>query len=392
MVLVNEQLAECFNECALAYAWHSCDSDAESSDGWDSSVSLDAVENPGEQLEVGKPVAFSQGDGLPQRITVALQDSLGPFFRSQAGFMSGSNAGQSTTPCGFTGTEFLAFFIDILAAHKSKLTRTSTYLASVQGTFLPVKCWAFSTLLATVMSSGLNAQESSGGVRCDSMQFITGRVMDASGHLIPAAMVVNRAHEGGGQFVDHQGQFLLAVCPGDTIAFGAIGFHTLERIAPKTGRQWDWDVRLQRLKVEVGVAEVVAPRDLREIVRDIEALGYNEDDFRLTRVDALSSPITFLYQMLSREENSKRLVAQLENRDRRHELLRELFVKYVNYEIILLQPDEFDAFIAFSDPGDELLQSWTQYEFIRYIQQRFELFRGLPSRLDDSDYQYHLDD
>lgn len=253
-------------------------------------------------------------------------------------------------------------------------------------------CWAFLAFMLGALTTDGQAQDAAPSARCDSMQFITGRVMDASGHLIPAAMVVNRGLDGGGQFVDHQGQFLLAVCPGDTIAFGAIGFHTLERIAPLTGRQWDWEVRLQRLRVEVGVAEVVAPRDLREIVRDIEALGYNEEDFRLTRVDALSSPITFLYQMLSREEKSKRLVAQLENRDRRHELLRELFVKYVNYEIILLEADEFDAFIAFSDPGDELLQSWTQYEFIRYIQQRFELFRALPSRLDDSDYQYHLDD
>ena len=273
----------------------------------------------------------------------------------------------------------------------SKLTRTCTYLADVEGTFLQLKCWAFLALMLAFTASS-SAQETPSATRCDSMQFITGRVMDASGHLIPAAMVVNRGLDGGGQFVDHQGQFLLAVCPGDTIAFGAIGFHTLERVAPLTGRQWDWEVRLQRLRVEVGVAEVVAPRDLREIVRDIEALGYNEEDFRLTRVDALSSPITFLYQMLSREEKSKRLVAQLENRDRRHDLLRELFVKYVNYEIILLEPNEFDAFIAFSDPGDELLQSWTQYEFIRYIQQRFELFRALPSRLDDSDYQYHLDD
>ena len=32
-------------------------------------------------------------------------------------------------------------------------------------------------------------------------------------------------------------------------------------------------------------------------------------------------------------------------------------------------------------PGDKLLQSWTQYEFIRYIQQRFELFRALPSAI-----------
>jgi hypothetical protein len=277
-------------------------------------------------------------------------------------------------------------------AHVSKLTRTSAYLAVVHRSFLQLREWGFCTAFFLMLVGQAAAQIHAPVARCDSMQFITGRVMDASGHLIPAAMVVNRAQDGGGQFVDHQGQFLMAVCPGDTIAFGAIGFHTLERVAPLSGRQWDWEVHLQRLKVEVGVAEVVAPRDLREIVRDIEALGYNEEDFRLTRVDALSSPITFLYQMLSREERSKRLVAQLENRDRRHELLRELFVKYVNYEIILLEPDDFDAFIAFSDPGDDLLQSWTQYEFIRYIQQRFELFRTLPSRLDDSDYQYHLDD
>ena len=237
-----------------------------------------------------------------------------------------------------------------------------------------------------------SAQSQVEPARCDSLMFITGRVIDESAHLVPVAMVVNRGLDGGGQFVDHQGQFLLAVCPGDTIAFGAIGFHTIERVAPLDGRQWDWEIRLRRLRVEVGVAEVVAPRELREIVRDIEALGYNEDDFRLTPIDALSSPITFLYQMLSREEQSKRLVAQLENIDLRHDLLRELFVKYVNYEIIRLRPDEFDAFIAFSDPGDELLQAWTQYEFIRYIQQRFELFRTLPSRLNDSDYQYHLDD
>jgi hypothetical protein len=227
--------------------------------------------------------------------------------------------------------------------------------------------------------------------RCDSLMFITGSVVDESGRMIPAAMVVNRGLQGGGQFVDQSGQFLLAVCPGDTIAFGAIGFHTRERIAPMHGRQWDWEIRLQRLSFDIGTAEVVAPRELREILRDIESLGYSEEDFRLTSVDALSSPITFLYQMLNRDEQSKRLVAQLENRDNRHELLRELFVKYVNYEIILLEPHEFDEFISFSDPGDELLQQWTQYEFIRFIQQRFELFRSMPERLDDSDYQYQQD-
>jgi hypothetical protein len=235
------------------------------------------------------------------------------------------------------------------------------------------------------------AQVESASQRCDSLMLVSGKVGDGSGHNIPAAMVVNRSREGGGQFVDYLGTFLLAVCPGDTLAFGAIGFHTVDRVAPAQGRQWNLEVNLRRLRVDVGIAEVVAPRELREILRDIEALGYNEEDYRISKVDAISSPITFLYEALNRDEQSKRLVAKMENDDRRHDLLRELFIKYVDYDIISLNSFEFDAFIAFCDPGDELLQEWTQYEFIRYIQQRFELFRAVPSRLNESDYQYQLD-
>jgi len=275
--------------------------------------------------------------------------------------------------------------------HKPKLTSEPYYLAAMPPTFLRTSAFVLFLLVCSMDSNAQSSVQSNAMERCDSLMFITGSVVDESGRMIPAAMVVNRGLQGGGQFVDQRGQFLLAVCPGDTIAFGAIGFHTRERIAPMHGRQWDWEIRLQRLSFDIGTAEVVAPRELREILRDIESLGYSEEDFRLTSVDALSSPITFLYQMLNRDEQSKRLVAQLENRDNRHELLRELFVKYVNYEIILLEPHEFDEFISFSDPGDELLQQWTQYEFIRFIQQRFELFRSMPERLDDSDYQYQQD-
>tara|TARA_B100000767_G_C19763909_1_gene536513 strand:- start:2004 stop:2825 length:822 start_codon:yes stop_codon:yes gene_type:complete len=273
-----------------------------------------------------------------------------------------------------------------MIVHVTKLTSEPSYLAAMLSPFLRT----MASILSFAVMAGAIGQVGMSD-RCDSLMFITGSVVDEAGRMIPAAMVVNRGLQGGGQFVDQKGQFLLAVCPGDTIAFGSIGFHTRERIAPSSGRQWQWEIRLHRLSVEIGTAEVVAPRDLREILRDIESLGYDEEDFRLTSVDALSSPITFLYQMLNREERSKRLVAQYENRDLRHDLLRELFVKYVNYEIILLEPHEFDAFIAFSDPGDELLQEWTQYEFIRFIQQRFELFRSIPERLDDSDYQYQQD-
>ena len=71
--------------------------------------------------------------------------------------------------------------------------------------------------------------------------------------------------------------------------------------------------------------------------------------------------------------------------------MQELFSKYVDYDIIQLDADEFKAFAEFCDPGDELLQTWTQYEFIMYVKRQFSLFKMMPSKLDDSDYQYDTD-
>jgi len=232
-----------------------------------------------------------------------------------------------------------------------------------------------------------------GGILAQEVEriYVSGMVTDEHGGYVPAAMVVNRNGAGGGVFVDAMGSFVIAANMGDTIAVGAIGFHTKNWIVSESEIPTDLVIRLRRLQVQVGIAEVVAPRELREILHDIEALGYKEEDYRISSVDALSSPITWLYQMLSREERSKRQVAEMENDDRRRALLRELFVKYVDYEIIDLEPEAFESFIAFCDPGDVMLQTWSQYEFIQYVKQRFRVFKSLPSRLNEGDYQYQMD-
>ena len=61
---------------------------------------------------------------------------------------------------------------------------------------------------------------------------------------------------------------------------------------------------------------------MKQIQKDIDKLGYRESDYRVSTVDAFQSPITFLYQEFSRRERSKRLVAQLENEDRKRALLQ----------------------------------------------------------------------
>jgi hypothetical protein len=56
-----------------------------------------------------------------------------------------------------------------------------------------------------------------------------------------------------------------------------------------------------------------------------------------------------------------------------------------------LETPEFEAFARFCDPGDALLQQWSQYEFILYVKQRYQLFRMLPRDLPGEEMEYHKD-
>ena len=240
--------------------------------------------------------------------------------------------------------------------------------------------------LMTIMSiAGLTNLQA----QCDSSIVVSGWVFQEGGAMVPAAMAVNR-NSGGGSFVELDGSFLIKACPGDTLVFGAMGYYSVEKKVEKEMKYGDLDITLKRLKVELGVAEVLAPRALREILRDIETLGYNEKDYRVSSIDAFQSPITFLYEQFSKVERSKRLAIELENNDKRRELLQELFVKYVDYDIIQLEPEEFKDFAEFCDPGDKLLKEWTQYEFIMYVKRQFNIYRMMPKKMDESDFQYEI--
>jgi hypothetical protein len=140
-------------------------------------------------------------------------------------------------------------------------------------------------------------------------------------------------------------------------------------------------VYLRQLNVQLREVEILSPRTLAQIQKDIDKLGYRESDYRISQVDALQSPITFLYQEFSRRERSKRLVAQLENEDRKRELLKELLQKYVEYDIINLSDESFDDFIDFCAVPDEVIKGLTQYEFLLYVKKKYELYSSLgPTR------------
>jgi succinate dehydrogenase flavin-adding protein (antitoxin of CptAB toxin-antitoxin module) len=230
---------------------------------------------------------------------------------------------------------------------------------------------------------------------CDSTIFISGKVLNEAGNPLYDAMVVNRT-QSVGQFCEADGSYLMRVCPSDTIQFAATGYASVRiSYADSAYRsQYTRNVRMRRLRISIPEVEVLAPRDLEKIYKDIETLGFEEKDYRVAGIDAARSPITYLYQTFSRREQSKRKAIELRNNDRRRALLKELFSRYAEYEIIQLEDDEFDDFIDFMDPGDERLQSFTQYGFILYVKDRYEAYKkfGRSRELEPSDHQYHLDD
>jgi len=208
---------------------------------------------------------------------------------------------------------------------------------------------------------------------------ISGIVTDNSGEtVVPNLMVVNKRTQQG-QFSGMDGRFIVSVRATDTIIVAATGFYTLKIAVADSisAGVYDFKIRLNRLQVNLREVEIFTNRDMEAIEKDIQTLGYDEKEYLLEGVDALSSPITAIYMAFSRREQSKRLVAEMRNNDRRRALLKELFRKYVDYDIIQLNNDEFDRFIDFCRVSDEFLKGSTQYDFIMYVKKRFEVFRML---------------
>ena len=212
---------------------------------------------------------------------------------------------------------------------------------------------------------------------------VRGRVV-AEGHQggYYDLMVVNKRKRTG-SFGNADGTFTVRMLRTDTLLVGLGGYvtrpFTVRDSVPRTA--YDALIVLSPWTVVLPEASVLSERTLKQIQQDIAKLGYKESDYRVSSVDALQSPITFLYQEFSRRERSKRLVAQLRNEDRKRELLRELLQQYVEYDIINLHDEAFDDFIDFCAVPDEVIKGLTQYEFLLYVKKKYELYGSLgPTR------------
>ncbi|MCW5898826.1 MAG: hypothetical protein KIT10_06110 [Flavobacteriales bacterium] len=212
---------------------------------------------------------------------------------------------------------------------------------------------------------------------------IHGRVITAAHDRAYYDLMIVNKRSRSGTFGNSDGTFTVRALRTDTLLIGSIGHRTKAiSLADSAHKEvYHIVVRMDPIQVQLAEVEILPERTLKEIQKDIDKLGYRDSDYRMSQVDALQSPITFLYQEFSKRERSKRLVAYLENEDRKRELLRELLHKYVAYDIINLHDEAFDDFIDFCNVPDEVIKGLSQYEFLLYVKHKYRLYSSLgPSR------------
>jgi len=180
-----------------------------------------------------------------------------------------------------------------------------------------------------------------------------------------------------GNFGNPNGTFSITVNRTDTVLIGSIGYFTAKICVTDSAVKdvYFVDVHLNQLSYYLKEVTVYAPREMRRIYKDIEELGYNPKDDRLSGlVDPLSSPITALYEQYSRHARQERLAKKLINDAKRRDLLKELLAKYVDYKIIDLSDDQFDEFIEYLKVTDAFLKNSSQYDFIIFVKMKYQYF------------------
>ena len=202
---------------------------------------------------------------------------------------------------------------------------------------------------------------------------IEGRVRDPHGQGIPNAIIVNNRTKTG-SFGNSSGYYTIVCDKSDTLSITALSYYTRQLFMKDSILKdvYHPTIFLDDRTYMLPVVEFISPRDLEAIEEDLLGLGFDENQFKTANV---SNPITFLYEQFSKRERSKLAVAKMEYEDRKRALLKELFHLYVDFDIIELTNDEFDAFIDFMHVSDEFIRQSSQYEFLIFVKEEFQQYK-----------------
>ncbi len=209
-------------------------------------------------------------------------------------------------------------------------------------------------------------------------QEICGNVVGIDGQNTFSNLLIINKRTSVGVFGNTDGSFCVKALKTDTLIISSYGYNRFYLSVRDSVEKEKYQVHvlLQKLSVELKEFEVIPKRELDEIQKDIEKLGFDKRDYTMSGFEALNSPITYLYQTFSRRERGRLKAIELENDDKRRTLLKELLQKYVDADVVFMLDEEFDDFIDFCAIPDEILKYHTQYEFILLIKLKYKQYRS----------------
>jgi hypothetical protein len=188
-------------------------------------------------------------------------------------------------------------------------------------------------------------------------------------------VIVINQHTSQGLMAASNGYFTIACSKTDTILVSASGF-TVKKLCFRDSadkREYHITVRLDSLHYNLAEVKIYPHKNLRQVEDERKTLGQipNTDTYK---DPSLLNPISLLYERFSRIEQSKRKVAELEDEQKRRDVLKELFHIYIQHDIINLSSQDFDKFIDFCDFTDEFIKNSTDYDLVMAIKYRYAQF------------------
>lgn len=206
---------------------------------------------------------------------------------------------------------------------------------------------------------------------------VSGRVADSiEQRSFYNLMIINKT-TGKGYFGRPDGTFTFAAKDGDSIVLSITGYkNTGFRVVSNPYCAMRVTKIIAQLSYQSSDVVVRPLKTLDQIKEERERLAFQETR-TVTGINVIQSPITALYERFSKRERSKRLVAEMQHRDDKNMVVKELLRTYVSYDIIDLTEEQFIDFIDFLNISEAFLMTASDYDLILFIKDKFEHYRAI---------------
>jgi hypothetical protein len=229
---------------------------------------------------------------------------------------------------------------------------------------------------------------------------LTGKILDKETSKSVASVNITNYTRKRSSFSDSTGYFRLRCKLNDTLLFSAIGYKVTKVIVSDTMIASGHDIKvfLFPKTLELNAVTIYGLGSYSDFKRKVVDLDLKEKELKLglptvkpglpvyldkNKVKslgfALNSPISFLYYNLSKEEQSRRRVIELEAEEKDLKLIDK---KY-NYAMISLwsglKGEELNEFILFCNFSNEYLIGSNDYEIIKNVKAKYAEFISMKS-------------